>query len=108
MSAGQLVRTLRIRTRRKVGNLGRVTTALGDAGVAIGEIVTLRIGHNYTLRDFHLNLDDEEHLKQAIASIDAIPDSEVVEVVNEVETVHCGGKIRTVSKIDLSDHRTHR
>jgi malate dehydrogenase (oxaloacetate-decarboxylating) len=97
-----LVRTLRIRSRRKAGGLGVVTTALGDAGASIGEISTLKIGHNYTLRDFDLLLDDEEHLASVLESIAALADSEVIEVIDSVREVHKGGKIRTRSRIDLT------
>ena len=100
MSPG-LVRTLRIRSQRKAGGLGFVTTALGDAGASIGEIQTLRIGHNYTLRDFHLLLDDEEHLRHVLDAISAIAGSEIVEVVDTVKSVHLGGKIRMRSRVAL-------
>lgn len=97
-----LIRTLRIRTRRKFGNLGMVTTTLGDAGVVIGEIQTVRIGHAFTVRDFHLTLDDEEHLAQVCAGIDALADAEVLETINHVLAVHRGGKIRTQPRVKLS------
>lgn len=101
MSSPGLVRTLRIRSKRKAGNLGVLTTALGDSGASIGEIYTVRIGHNYTLRDFHLLLDDEEHLRQVIEGIEELQDSQIVEVRDMVRDVHLGGKIRTVSRVPL-------
>lgn len=100
---GSLVRTLRIRTRRKVGNLGILATALGDAGAQVGEIVTAKIGHRYTLRDFHIVFDDEEHLEHALGAVSELADSEVVEVRNDVTFAHRGGKVRTVSRVPLSD-----
>lgn len=101
MSSPGLVRTLRIRSRRKAGGLGILTTALGDAGASIGEIYTVRIGHNYTLRDFHLLLDDEEHLRGVLDAIEDLQDSQVVEVRDTVRDMHFGGKIRTVSRVPL-------
>lgn len=101
MSSPGLVRTLRIRSKRKAGGLGILTTALGDAGALIGEIHTARIGHNYTLRNFHLLLDDEEHLQQVIDAITQLQDSQIVEVSNMVRGVHHGGKIRTISRVPL-------
>lgn len=99
--ASGLVRTLRIRTRRKLGNLGLLTTALGDAGASIGEIITIKIGHSFTLRDFNLVLDDEEHLRAVIDAVKALADSEIVEVRNQVKAVHEGGKIRTTARVPL-------
>ncbi len=101
--SGSLVRTLRIRTRRKLGNLGILSTALGDAGAQVGEIVTAKIGHRYTLRDFHIVFDDEEHLNAALQSVADLNDSEVVEVRNDVKFAHRGGKVRMVSRVPLTD-----
>jgi malate dehydrogenase (oxaloacetate-decarboxylating) len=101
VSTPGLVRTLRIRSKRKAGGLGILTTALGDAGASIGEIHTARIGHNYTLRDFHLLLDNEEHLRQVLDAVEALQGSQVVEVRDMVRDVHHGGKIRTVSRVPL-------
>jgi malate dehydrogenase (oxaloacetate-decarboxylating) len=95
LSSPGLVRTLRIRSRRKAGGLGILTTALGDTGASIGEIQTVRIGHNYTLRDFDLLLDDAEHLGHVLSAIGELRDSEIVEVRDTVRDVHLGGKIRT-------------
>lgn len=104
MSRG-IVRTLRIRSNRKAGVLGILTTALGDAGASIGEITTLKIGHNYTLRDFSLLLDDPEHLQGVLDAVGALADSDVVEVKNTVTEAHVGGKLKTVSRADV-EHLT--
>ncbi len=102
MLRGGLVRSLRIKTRRKFGNLGLVTTALGDAGASIGEITTSKIGHSFTEREFQLALEDEDHLRVVIAAVDALADSEILEVVNRVQEVHEGGKIATISRVPLT------
>ena len=104
MSPG-LVRTLRIRSKRKPGGLGLLTTALGDIGISIGDIETVRIGHNFTLRDFHLLLDDEEHLAAALEAVSRLEGSEIVEIIDTAVAVHHGGKIRTVSRVDLDSQR---
>lgn len=100
MSPG-LVRTFRIRSKRRPGGLGLLTTALGDVGASIGDLVTVSIGHNYTLRDFHLLLDDEEHLAAAVDAVSILDGSELLEVINTAEVVHRGGKVRTVSRVPL-------
>ncbi|MCP4503339.1 MAG: NAD-dependent malic enzyme [Deltaproteobacteria bacterium] len=97
-----LVRTLRIKTRRTAGTLGLLTTAFGDVGVMVGEIVTARIGHTFSIRDFHAIFDDNNQLEAAIEAIKHLADSELVEVINDVKGVHHGGKIRTGSRVDLS------
>ena len=104
MSPG-LVRTLRIRSKRKPGGLGLLTTALGDAGVSIGDIETVRIGHNFTLRDFHLLLENEEHLEKALDAVATLDGSEVVEIIDTAVAAHTGGKVRMVSRVDLDTQR---
>jgi malate dehydrogenase (oxaloacetate-decarboxylating) len=98
MSPG-LVRTLRIRSKRRPGGLGLLASALGDAGASLGEIQTVRIGHNTTLRDFQLLLDDEDHLAAVLDAIRPLEGCEVVEVIDTVERVHRGGKIRMRSRV---------
>jgi malate dehydrogenase (oxaloacetate-decarboxylating) len=102
MAHGSLVRTLRIKSRRKVGNLGLVTSAIGDAGAAIQEITTLRLGHTFAIREFHLLLEDEDHVRQCIAAVNDLNDSEVEATGNPSQEVHLGGKIRTATRVDLS------
>ncbi len=102
MAHAALIRTLRIRTRRKFGNLGLLTTAFGDVGVGVTDIRTVNVGHNFTVRDFHLELEDKEHLQQLLDTIDQLVDSDVVEVINTVEEAHLGGKIRTQPYVDLT------
>jgi malate dehydrogenase (oxaloacetate-decarboxylating) len=103
MSKEKLVRTVRIRTKRKVGNLGVLTTALGNAGASIGEIATVKLGHNYTIRDFSLFLNDKDHLRMVLRSIDSLPDSDVIEVQDNVRRLHMAGKIKMVSRVPLTD-----
>ncbi|MBL93301.1 MAG: NAD-dependent malic enzyme 1 [Myxococcales bacterium] len=103
MSKEKLVRTVRIRTKRKVGNLGVLTTALGNAGASIGEIVTFKLGHNYTIRDFSLFLNDKDHLRMVLRSVDSLPDSEVIEVQDNVRRLHQDGKVRMMSRVPLTD-----
>ena len=104
MSPG-LVRTLRIRSKRKPGGLGLLTTALGDIGISIGDIETVRIGHNFTLRDFHLLLDGDEHLQAALDAIAGLEGSDLVEIIDTAVAAHYGGKVRTVSRVDLDSQR---
>ena len=105
MSPG-LTRTLRVRARRKPGGLGLLATALGDVGASIGDVDTVRIGHNFTIRDFHLLLDDEEHLAAVVDAVALIEGAELLEVIDTAELLHRGGKVRMSSRIVLDDQRS--
>jgi malate dehydrogenase (oxaloacetate-decarboxylating) len=99
MSSPGLVRTLRIRSQRKPGVMGLLTTALGDAGASVGEIVTVRLGHNYTLRDFSLLLDDDAHLQHVLDTVGMLQGSHVVEIFDPVVAAHRGGKVRMRARV---------
>ena len=103
MSSGGIVRTLRIRLRRKLGNLGLLTSAIGDAGASVGEIATLQIGHSYTVRDFHMVLDDDAHLSAVLNAVGGLNDCELVEVFPSSLQAHRGGKIETRARVSLDD-----
>jgi malate dehydrogenase (oxaloacetate-decarboxylating) len=105
MSPG-LTRTFRIRSTRKTGGLGLLTTALGDVGASIGDVDTVRIGHNFTIRDFHLLLQDDEQLDAVVEAIALLQGSEILEVIDTAEVIHRGGKIRTVSRVALDDQHS--
>jgi malate dehydrogenase (oxaloacetate-decarboxylating) len=104
MSPG-LTRTLRIRARRRPGGLGLLATTLGDVGASIGDVDTVRIGHNFTVRDFHLLLDDEEHLAAVVEAVALIEGTELLEVIDTAELLHRGGKVRMTSRVVLDDQR---
>lgn len=105
MSPG-LTRTLRIRARRKPGGLGLLATTLGDVGASIGDVDTVRIGHNFTIRDFHLLLDDEEHLAAVVDAVSVIEGAELLEVIDTAEAIHRGGKVRMTSRVRLDDQKS--
>jgi malate dehydrogenase (oxaloacetate-decarboxylating) len=103
MYQGSLVRTLRIRLKRKLGNLGLLTSTLGDAGASVGQISTLQIGHTFTVRDFHMVLDDQAHLDTVLEAIGSVADCEVVGVFNRPFELHAGGKIETHTRVDFDE-----
>ena len=105
MSPG-LTRTFRIRSTRKPGGLGLLTTAFGDIGVSIGDVGTVRIGHNFTIRDFHLLLEDDEQVEAVVDAVALLEGSELLEIIDTAELIHRGGKIRTVSRVPLDDQHS--
>jgi malate dehydrogenase (oxaloacetate-decarboxylating) len=97
-----LVRTLRCRIRRSAGNFGLLATAIGSAGALIGEIRTQRLGSLHTVRDVEVFVDDLAHLDRVLAAIREMPDAEVLLVIDEVRSLHVGGKIKTVSRYSVT------
>lgn len=97
-STDMLVRTIRVRNRHEPGVFGRLASAIGDQDGTLGNISTVGLTAHYTVRDLDVLVADEAHLRRVLAAIDALPDSTVLEVRDEVLEVHRGGKIRTVSR----------
>ena len=101
-STDMLVRTIRVRNRHEPGVFGRLATAIGDQDGMLGTISTVALTSQYTIRDLDVLVDDEAHLHRVLNAIAALPDSQVLEVRDEVLAAHRGGKTRTVSRRPVS------
>jgi malate dehydrogenase (oxaloacetate-decarboxylating) len=93
-----LVRTIRVRNRHEPGVFGHLATAIGEQHATFGNISTVALTAYHTVRDVDVLVADEAHLRRVLDAIGALPDSEVLEVRDEVLEVHSGGKIRSVSR----------
>jgi malate dehydrogenase (oxaloacetate-decarboxylating) len=98
----KLIRTLRCKDVNLPGVLGRLATAVGDAGGNIGNVRTIHLGHNYIVRDLDVFVDDESHLERVLKSIAEVPDIELLEVRDEVLELHHDGKIKMVSSVHVN------
>ncbi len=98
----KILRILRLRVTDKPGYLGKIATLLGDLSANIGEISIHSQGPDFIIRDFSLQLDDENHLRQledAIAGLDGV---DVESIIDPVQLVHQGGKVEMRSRVELS------
>lgn len=98
----RIVRTLRCRNLNVPGTLGKLTTAIGQAGVEIGNISTVHLGHHYTVRDIDVLVASEDALQELIDRVSALKDVTILEVRDEVLELHKGGKIKMVSNIPIN------
>lgn len=93
---------VRVRLRHRPGQLARLAAALADAGALIGEIGTVQIGENDTVRDVTVETSDEAHTARVLDAIRALPDVDLLETFDRVFESHRGGKLRTVSRLALT------
>jgi malate dehydrogenase (oxaloacetate-decarboxylating) len=84
--------TLRVRYPNTVGMLGRVTTAIGEAGGNIGAIDIVRSGAQIT-RDFTVEAAGHEHGEDVVAHLRSVPGVEVLKVSDRTFLMHLGGKL---------------
>lgn len=91
-----------IETPSVPGNLGRVATAIGLLGGDIGEVETVKVGPNYTMRNITVQVENEEQLQEVIAAVQALGEGIRLHTVSdEVLSAHEGGKIQMKSKMPI-------
>ena len=98
----RIVRTLRCKNLNVPGTLGKLTTAIGQAGAEIGTINTVHMGQHYNVRDIDVLTANEETLEKLIESVSKLQEVTVLEVRDEVLELHKGGKIKTVSTTPIN------
>ncbi len=109
-SKAQTLRTLRCRNRNVPGVLGRLATIIGDAGAFIGEIKTISMGTTSVVRDLDILLEDEGHLKRVLDALQKIKkDVEILEIRDDVLTLHRHGKIEVKPRVSITSvHQLRR
>lgn len=100
-NADKLVKTLRVQILDQPGYLGKLCTAIGEAGGNIGEVKTVGLSLVRNTRDLTIYVDDEAHLTRVVDAIRPLPGIELTEVIDEVLKRHEGGKIAVTSRYPL-------
>ncbi|MGM0875611.1 MAG: NAD-dependent malic enzyme [Bacillota bacterium] len=102
MNSKNIIRTLMIETPSVPGNLGKVTTVIGLAGGDIGEIETVQVGPNYTMRNITVQVEHEKQLSELLDVIRKLEGGIRLHTVSdEVLRAHEGGKIQMKSKMEI-------
>jgi len=98
----RIVRTLRCKNLNVPGTLGKLTTAIGQVGVEIGNISTVHLGHHYTIRDIDVLVANEDALQKLIDRVSELHETTILEIRDEVLELHKGGKIKMVSTTPIT------
>ncbi len=93
--------TLRVKIHNRPGKLGEITTAIGKANGDIEAIDIVSVGKDFLIRDITVNAASEQHDQEIITAVSVIDGVEVVNVSDRTFLMHLGGKIETVSKMQL-------
>jgi malate dehydrogenase (oxaloacetate-decarboxylating) len=94
---------LRVRLDNRPGTLGRLATAIGDAG---GNITALG---GFDARGAHLDEDllvscsSEAHIERVTAAVRGVDGVEIVEVADRTFEMHAGGKIEVLARMEIKD-----
>jgi malate dehydrogenase (oxaloacetate-decarboxylating) len=85
--------TLRLQIAHRPGMLGKVASAIGQAGGTIGSVDLVDIAGGHTLRDITVDTAGDEHVRRIVAAVEALDDVGVVDTTDRTLMLHLGGKI---------------
>ena len=100
-TSAQFSLTLRVLIDHRPGMLGRVATAIGQAGGTIGDIELVELDRLHTLRDMTVDAGDEEHERGIVEAVRAVEGAEVVDWTDRTMGIHVGGKLEITSRLPL-------
>jgi malate dehydrogenase (oxaloacetate-decarboxylating) len=92
---------LRVRLKHRPGQLARFATAVAGDSAVLGNIDTVKIGEDDTVRDITVETEDEAHTQRVVATVRALPDVELLSVTDRVFERHRGGKLHATSRVKL-------
>lgn len=92
---------LRVRLANRPGMLGRVATAMGEAGAQIGNVDLVQLADGHAVRDITVDTGGEEHGDAIIAAVDGVDGAEVIDRTDRTFLMHVGGKIEQHNKHPL-------
>ena len=85
------------------GTLGRIATAVGEAGGNITALDIVDASGNRIIEDVSIDARDEAHADEVAATLGKFDDVQVISVLDRTFLLHAGGKIEVTSKIPLKD-----
>ncbi|HEY7142458.1 MAG TPA: malic enzyme-like NAD(P)-binding protein [Methylomirabilota bacterium] len=93
--------TIRAAIKNRPGMLGRLTSAIGEAGGDIRAVDLVELVKDLIVRDFTINARDEQHGQAIVAAIRGVEGIRIVSVSDRTFLVHLGGKIEIRNKVPL-------
>ena len=99
--SAQFSLTIRVEIDHQPGMLGRVASAIGEAGGVIGAVDLVEIRDGHTVRDITVDAADQDHWTQIIGAIEALPSARVIDTTDRTFLLHVGGKIEQHNKHPL-------
>jgi malate dehydrogenase (oxaloacetate-decarboxylating) len=93
--------TLRVEIDDRPGMLGRVASAIGEAGGVIGAVDLIEIDGEHTIRDITVATAGQEDWNRIVEAIDALDSARVIDTTDRTFLLHVGGKIEQHNKHPL-------
>nr|WP_309233299.1 malic enzyme-like NAD(P)-binding protein [Conexibacter sp. W3-3-2] len=93
--------TIRVEIAHKPGMLGRVASAIGDAGGVIGAVDLVEVADETLVRDITVDAAGPDHWDAITAAIEGLDGAHVVDTTDRTFLMHVGGKIEQANKAPL-------
>src|SRR5947209_13201954 len=90
--------TLRVEIEHRPGMLGKVASAIGQAGGTIGAVDLVQVEHEHTMRDITVETGDASAWPRLTAAVDAVPGARVLDTTDRTFLLHVAGKIELRNK----------
>ncbi|GIH08595.1 malate dehydrogenase [Rhizocola hellebori] len=93
--------TIRVAVTADASAIGRVTTAVGEAGAIVTALDVVDSDHVRVVADLTCDTADSKHADQVVEALKALAGVEVRKVSDRTFLLHLGGKIEVTPKIAL-------
>jgi len=93
--------TIRVEIQNRPGMLGKITTAIGEAGGDIGAVDLSGVGKGTVMRDITVRARGIEHAQEIIKTVRQVGGAKIVNVSDRTFLKHLGGKIEISNKIPV-------
>src|ERR671922_2092139 len=93
--------TVRVAIQNRPGMLGRVASAIGDAGGDIGAVDLVESQRHHIVRDITINARDSQHGAQIVDRLKRVAGVRVINISDRTFLMHLGGKLEVRSKVPM-------
>jgi malate dehydrogenase (oxaloacetate-decarboxylating) len=93
--------TLRVEIDHLPGMLGKVASAIGEAGGTIGAVDLVQVEGPHTIRDITVETADAGDWPRLTRAVDSVPGARVLDSTDRTFMMHMGGKIEVQNKHPL-------
>jgi malate dehydrogenase (oxaloacetate-decarboxylating) len=100
-TSAQYSLTIRLEIADRPGMLGKVATAIGEAGGDIGSVDLVEVRDETLIRDITVDAVDQAHWEAIVAALEALDGASVIDTTDRTFLLHLGGKIEMRNKHPL-------
>ena len=98
---------LLVESEHRPGSLARILAVIGEAGLVVEHLASVRRAQNRTVWEITLEMDEEAD-RGVFERIDELPNARVLGMSDRVFNRHRGGKIHMVSSQDIGSQQILR